>query len=141
MTPQERAERSAAVMLESDMATKTLGACLDEIGPGYAVLSMTVRPEHLNGHAICHGGIIYTFADTCFAVACNSYNQKFVSQHGEITYLAPGREGCRLVATACEKSIQGRTGIYDVRVQIRNGQILALFRGLCRAIRGSHFEE
>ena len=76
-------------MLVGDKATKALGGVIEKIGPGHCEMSMIVEDWHLNGHNICHGGYIYTLADSCFAFACNSFNQKYVSQHGEITYIAP----------------------------------------------------
>ena len=141
ITPTERAKRSADAMMKGDMATRALGGNLDDVGPGTAVMSMTIEDWHLNGHGICHGGYIYTLADSCFAFACNSFNQKFVSQHGEITYLAPGMPGDVLVATGRVISRQGRSGIYDVTVQNQGGQDIAQFRGLCRSIKGTHFDE
>ena len=141
ITDQERAEKSTSAMLKGDMATQALGAVIDSIGPGLCEMSMTVQDWHLNGHGICHGGYIYTLADSCFAFACNSFNQKFVSQHGEITYMAPGMPGDTLVASGRAVSRQGRTGIYDITVRNQEGQDIAHFRGLCRSIKGTHFEE
>jgi len=102
MTPQERAERSAAAMWENDAASQWLGIALDRITPGGAVMSLHVMPHHLNGHGICHGGYIFTLADTAFALACNSYNAVTVAQQNQITYLTPGKPGERLTATATE---------------------------------------
>ena len=141
MSPQACAERSASVMLEGDKATASLGASLDRVAPGEAEMSMVVEERHLNGHGICHGGYIYTLADSCFAFACNSFNQKFVSQHGEITYISAGMLGDRLTAIGRAISRQGRTGIYDVVVRNQADEDIAQFRGLCRSIKGTHFEE
>jgi acyl-CoA thioesterase len=141
MTPQERAEKSAAAMFATDSATTWLGARIDRIGPGTAVLSMEVAEHHLNGHRICHGGFIFTLADSAFAFACNSYNRLAVAQQNQITYLSPGREGERLVATAQETSRAGRSGVYDVTVTGADGRQVAVFRGLSREIGGVHFEE
>lgn len=141
ITPEIRAQRSAEEMYSGDEATRYLGASLDEVTPGSAVMTMTVKPHHLNGHGICHGGFLFTFADSCFAFACNSYNQKFVSLHGEITYMAPSFGGDVLTAVATEVSKQGRSGVYDIRVTNQNGDDIVLFRGLCRSINGTHFEE
>ena len=141
LSPEERARHAADAMMREDRATRFLGASLDDIAPGAAVMSMTVENWHLNGHGICHGGFIYTLADSCFAFACNSFNQKFVSQHGEITYLAPSMLGDVLTATGHAVSRQGRTGIYDVAVCNQSGHDIAQFRGLCRSIKGTHFEE
>jgi acyl-CoA thioesterase len=141
ITPEERARKSAEAMMKGDMATKSLGASLDHVGPGEAEMSMTVKDWHLNGHGICHGGYIFTFADSCFAFACNSFNQRFVSQHGEITYVAPGMPGDRLTATGRAVSRQSRSGIYDIVVRNQDGEEIAHFRGLCRSIKGTNFEE
>lgn len=95
----------------------------------------------MNGHGICHGGYIFTLADSAFAFACNSYNQLVVAQQNQITYLAPGKADERLTATALEKSKTGRSGVYDVTVTGEDGRVIALFRGLSRTIKGQHFEE
>lgn len=140
MTPQTRAEASAAAMLAGDAASRSLGITLEEVGPGTACCSLRVEDGHLNGHGICHGGFIFTLADTAFAVACNSYNQKAVAQHNTISYLAPGRAGALLRAEAVEVSRSGRSGVYDVTV--RDGAtIIALFRGASRQIGGTHVPE
>ncbi len=141
MTPQDRAERAAQMMWDDDPASQGLGMSLDMIGPGQAVMSMTVRPDMSNGHGICHGGFIFTLADSAFAFACNSYNHRVVAQHNSITYLAPGKLGERLVATASEASRTGRSGIYDVTVTGEDGRRVALFRGHSRQISGTHFDE
>jgi len=98
-----------------------------------------VLDHHLNGHKICHGGVIFTLADSAFAYACNSHNEKVVAQHNSISYIAPGHAGERLIATACETSKTGRNGIYDVTVTGDRGRKIAEFRGCCRVISGSHF--
>lgn len=100
MDPQTRAEACAAAMLAEDAASRGLGITPNRVAPGAASCALHVCPAHLNGHGICHGGIIFTLADTAFALACNSYNQKVVAQHNTISYLAPGRAGARLVAEA-----------------------------------------
>jgi acyl-CoA thioesterase len=141
MTPQLRAERSAEAMWANDRASKWLGMSLDAIGPGTATMSFTVQDHHLNGHSICHGGYIFTLADSAFAFACNSYNENTVAQQNQITYLSPGRVGERLTATATETSKTGRSGIYDITVTGEDGRKVAVFRGLSRTIKGHHFEE
>ena len=98
MTPQERAERSAAAMWATDAASKNLGLILDSVGPGTATMSFTVQEHHLNGHLICHGGYIFTLAESAFAFACNSRNQSTVAQHNVISFIAPGHLGDRLRA-------------------------------------------
>ena len=141
MTPETRATRSAAVMWANDVASQNLGMVIVHIAPGQATLSMTVTPQMLNGHKICHGGYIFTLADSAFAFACNSYTQLTVAQQNQVTYLTPGRAGERLTATALETSREGRSGVYDVTVTGADGRKIALFRGLSRTIKGQHFEE
>jgi acyl-CoA thioesterase len=114
---------------------------LDAVGPGTATMSFTVEDHHLNGHDICHGGYIFTLADSAFAFACNSYNQLAVAQENQITFLSPGRKGERLTAVAAEAAKTGRSGVYDIIVTGGDGRKVALFRGLSRIIKGQHFEE
>ncbi len=141
MTPQDRAEKAAAAMLANDNATRALGMQITRIGPGSATLTMQVREDMLNGHAICHGGYIFTLADSAFAFACNSYNRVTVAQQNQITYIAPGKLGELLTATATENARAGRSGVYDVRVTGGDGRTVATFRGLSRSIKGQHFPE
>lgn len=141
MTPQERAEKSAAAMWADDNASKWAGFEIAEIAEGRAVLEMTVAPHHANGHGICHGGITFMLADSAFAFACNSRNQSTVAQHNLISFLAPGRVGDRLRAEAVELSLQGRSGIYDIKVTNQDGRAIAEFRGMSRAINGQLFKE
>ena len=138
MTPQELAEASARALWNDDSASQRLGMVLDHIAPGEATLSMQLTEAMSNGHGTCHGGYIFTLADSAFAFACNSYNQRTVAQHASITYLAPGRLGDRLIAAAREVSRQGRSGVYDVRVTNQDGAQIAEFRGLSRTVRGTH---
>jgi acyl-CoA thioesterase len=90
-----------------------------------------------NGHATCHGGYIFTLADSAFAFACNTYDQRTVAQHVSITYIAPAFVGDRLAATAREVSRRGRGGIYDVRVTNQNDEQIAEFRGHSRTVKGT----
>jgi len=141
MTPEDRARKSAEAMWANDRASKWLGMTLDAVGPGTATMSFTVEDHHLNGHDICHGGYIFTLADSAFAFACNSYNQLAVAQENQITFLSPGRKGERLTAVAAEAAKTGRSGVYDIIVTGGDGRKVALFRGLSRIIKGQHFEE
>lgn len=141
MTPQDRAERSAAAMWATDAASKWLGITLDAVGPGTATMSLEVQDHHLNGHLICHGGYIFTLADSTFAYACNSYNAITVAQQNSVTYLSPGQPGERLTASAVESARTGRSGVYDITVTGSDGRKVALFRGLSRTIKGYNFEE
>lgn len=141
MTPQDRAQKVADLMMQADTASRDLDMELTHIAPGHATISMTVTETMLNGHRICHGGYIFTLADSAFAFACNSYNQATVAQQNQITYVAPGQLGERMTATATEVSKTGRSGVYDVAVTGEDGRTVALFRGLSRTIKGQHFDE
>lgn len=141
ITDQERAERSSVAMWKDDHASQAFGMTIESVGPGVATISMVVRKDHLNGHGSCHGGAIFTLADSAFAFACNSHNKVTVAQHCSVAFLAPGREGDRLTATAREVTLAGRSGIYDVTVTRDDGVAIAEFRGLSRTVSGTHFEE
>ena len=134
--PAELARRAAAAMWADDRASPGLGMSLDAVGPGTAMLSMTVGPTMVNGLDICHGGLIFTLADSAMAFASNSHNQRSVAQTAEIVFLAPARLGTLLVATATERHRAERTGIYDVTVRAATGETIAEFRGMTRTIAG-----
>ena len=131
------ARRSADAMWAEDRATQHLGMRIDDIAPGKAVLSMTVNDTMVNGHGFCHGGYIFTLADSAFAFACNSYGQRNVAQQCQITYVAPGKLGMRLTATAVERHKAERSGIYDITVRDETGCVIAEFRGHSRSIPGT----
>lgn len=141
MSPDERAEKSSQAMWKGDDASKWIGLSLIEVKEATATLALTVEQHHCNGHGNCHGGVIYSLADSAFAFACNSRNQATVAQHNTITYLAPGFLKDRLTAIAVETSLIGRTGIYDVRVTNQKNEVIAEFRGCSRTIKGQLFEE
>lgn len=141
MTPQDIAEGSARAMWNDDSTSQRLGMALDHVAPGAATLSMTVTDQMTNGHGTCHGGYIFTLADSAFAFACNSYNQRAVAQQAAITYIAPALLGDRLTAIAREVSRKGRGGIYDIRVTNQTGDHIAEFRGHSRTIKGTHLPE
>ena len=138
---QALAERVGRAMFAKDVASRSLGMRVEDIGPGRAELSMTVRPEMLNGHGICHGGFIFLLADSAFAYACNSYNRNTVAQGCSIDYIAPAHEGDELRATGTERSRSGRTGVYDIEVRDQRGRMIALFRGKSYRIDGHVVEE
>lgn len=138
MTEDQIAAACAQAMWADDNATQHLGMALDFVAAGHATMSMTVRREMTNGHGICHGGFIFTLADSAFAFACNTYNQRVVAQMAQITFLAPAFEGDRLTAVASELWKQGRGGIYDIHVTNQNGDAIAEFRGHSRSIKGTH---
>jgi acyl-CoA thioesterase len=131
------ARRCAEAMWADDTATQALGMEIVEVGAGRAVMAMTVAPAMVNGHGLGHGGYIFTLADSAFAFACNSYNQRSVAQHCSITYIAAARLGDRLTARAVERSRAGRSGIYDVTVTREDGTVIAEFRGHSRTIEGT----
>ena len=133
---QELAEAVAEAMWSRDRAAQALGMRIDSVAPGRASLSMPVRSDMLNGHHICHGGLIFALADTAFAYACNAYNLNTVGSGCSIDYVAPGKEGDTLQAIAVERSRSGRTGVYDVVVRDGAGRDLALFRGKSYRIAG-----
>ena len=133
---QALAERVAAAMFARDAASRAMGMTIAGVGPGHAELSMTVRKDMLNGHAICHGGFIFTLADSAFAFACNSYNLSTVASGCAIDFIAPAREGDVLTASARERSASGRTGVYDIEVTNQRGETIAYFRGKSYRIKG-----
>lgn len=139
--PQELAEACARAMWAGDPASQQLGMRIEHIAPGEATLSMELRDFMLNGHGLAHGGYVFTLADSAFAFACNGYNQRTVGHHAAITYLAPGRQGDRLTATAKELHRGRRDGIYDVHVTNDRGERIAEFRGHSRTVKGTHLPE
>jgi acyl-CoA thioesterase len=141
MTPEERARRSAEAMWADDRASRWAGLRLEAVGPGTARMSLEVAEHHLNGHGICHGGVIFTLADSAFAFACNSHNRVAVAQHNSVSYLTPAKGGETLTAEAREVSLTGRSGLTDVSVTAGDGRLVALFRGASRIVAGTHFEE
>ena len=134
--PQQLAEQVRDAMWVGDHATKMLGMRCVAVGPGTATFEMTVRTGMLNGHAICHGGLITTLADSTFAFACNSYNELTVASGFTVDLLAPGRLGDVLTARATEVSKAGRTGVYDIEVHNQRGERIAVFRGRSYTMRG-----
>ena len=127
--PQALAEEVSAAMWSRDRATQALSMQILSVKPGYALVSMPVLGDMLNGHHTCHGGYLFTLADSAFAYACNSHNQNTVASACHIDFLAPAREGEVLEAEAVERSLAGRTGVYDVTVRVPGGKTIALFRG------------
>ena len=126
---QALAERVGVGMMAEDAASRGLGMRVEAMGPGYARLSMRVRPDMLNGFKICHGGFVTLLADSAFAFACNSSNELTLAAGIVVDFVAPSMEGELLVAEAREVALTGRTGVYDVTVTNEKGQIVALLRG------------
>ncbi|MEP7296272.1 MAG: hydroxyphenylacetyl-CoA thioesterase PaaI [Burkholderiales bacterium] len=123
-------------MFRNDRASKMLGMQVVEVRPGSATLTMTIRDDMLNGHDICHGGLITTLADSAFAFACNSYNELTVASGFSIDLLAPGRLNDVLTARCVEVSKAGRTGVYDTEITNQRGERIAMFRGRSYTIKG-----
>lgn len=137
LSPQQLAEACAEAMYSRDMASQKLGMKIESVGPGRAVLSMQITDEMIQGHDSCHGGYIFTLADSTFAFACNTYDEATVASGCSIEYLAPGKSGDLLTAIGEERSRSGRTGVYDITVQNQHGKTVALFRGKSYKVRGS----
>jgi acyl-CoA thioesterase len=132
---ESRAREVGDAMWARDRASRELGMALEDIRPGYARLSMRVRADMLNGHGMCHGGLIFALADSAFAFACNSHGVVTVASGCTIEFLSPAGEGHELVAVAEERSREGRQGVYDVDVRRADGGLVATFRGRSRAHR------
>ena len=134
----EQSRQIGQALFALDIASKdTLGMELLACEPGRAVMRMAVRPLHLNGHQICHGGFIFTLADSTFAFACNSHNKNTVASGASIEFLRPSREGDVLTCEGVEQTLQGRHGIYDMRVSNQRGEVVAMFRGKSAQIPGT----
>lgn len=131
------AQSVAQAMFEADACSRGLGMELLEVRPGYARLRMPVRQDFLNGHQICHGGLIFTLADSTFAFACNTYNINTVAAGCSIEFLRPVPAGDVLTAEAEERVLNGRHGIYDIRITNRAGETVAMFRGKSAQIKGT----
>jgi acyl-CoA thioesterase len=140
LSGQQVATRAAEALWAGDAASRALGMEVTDVAPGRATVRMTVREDMVNGHAIGHGGLTFTVADTAFAFACNSYNRSTVAARCEISFRAPTRIGDVLVATAVERSREGRDGVYDVEVRVGE-TVVAELVGHSREIRGVLFEE
>ncbi|MCG8360391.1 MAG: hydroxyphenylacetyl-CoA thioesterase PaaI [Kiloniellales bacterium] len=141
MTPEALAKACAKTMWRDDLASQKLGMRLEAVAPGEARISMTVTEAMSNGHGMCHGGYVFTLADSAFAFACNGYNQRTVAQHCSITFVAPAYQGDRLTAVARENARFGRSGIYDITVTRDDGALIAEFRGHSRSVKGSLLPE
>lgn len=133
---QRLAERAAQALVENDKTAQSLGIRLEEVRPGYARMTMQVRADMLNGHHICHGGMVFTLADTAFAYSCNSHNDNTVAAAASIDFLAAAREGDELTAVATELWRSRRNGIYEITVTNQRNERIALFRGRSYRIDG-----
>ncbi len=136
------AQKVGQTLFAVDTASKdTMGMELVSCEPGRATLRMVVQPLHLNGHQICHGGFIFTLADSTFAFACNSHNKNAVAAGCSIEFLKPGQLGDVLTCYGIEQTLQGRHGIYDMRVTNQRGEVIAMFRGKSAQIQGNVIPE
>jgi acyl-CoA thioesterase len=136
------ARQCADAMWEGDAASRALGMTLDLVGTGRARMSMQIRSDMVNGHGLCHGGLIFSLADSAMAFAANSHGDRAVAQHCAVTFIRPAREGEVLTAEAEERSRSGRSGIYDVRVTgSSDGSVVAEFRGNARLSGGRFFSD
>jgi acyl-CoA thioesterase len=133
---QQTADLVREGMFRNDRASKLLGMQIVDVSPGSATLVMTIRDEMLNGHDICHGGLITTLADSAFAFACNSYNELTVASGFSVDLLAPGRLNDVLTARCTEVSKAGRTGVYDAVITNQRGERVAVFRGRSYTMKG-----
>jgi acyl-CoA thioesterase len=136
LSPDDLARACADAMWKDDDASQGLGMEILDVKAGQATLAMTVKPHMVNGHDIAHGGFIFLLADSTFAFACNSRNERAVAAQCNISFIKPGKLGDRLVATAKEISWTGRSGIYDVRVTV-DGVAIAELRGHSRTVGGA----
>ncbi len=142
MTADELAARVGAAMFEGDVASRdTMGMELLSCSAGRAVMRMRVDERHLNGHRICHGGFIFTLADSTFAFACNSHNKVTVAAGCSIEFLKPGQLGDVLTCEGVEQVLQGRHGVYDLKVSNQRGEVVAMFRGKSAQIQGTVIPE
>lgn len=136
MDPQTLAERATAAMFSRDRASQALGMRVARVAPGQADVTMTVRPEMLDGLGTCHRGFIFALADSAFSLASNSHNQNTMASGCTIDFLAPGRLDHVLTADAVEQSLSGRAGLYDITVTNQDGNRIALFRGKSSRLKG-----
>ena len=136
LTPQRIAERVRDHMWSTDRASQGLGMEVTAIGPGRCTVTMTVREDMLNGYGTCQGGLMTTLADSCFAFACNAYNEITVAAGFDVQIVAPGKLGDVLTATAVEISKTGRLGVYDVDVRNQRDERVLAFRGRSYTMKG-----
>jgi acyl-CoA thioesterase len=137
MSDFDLAKKCRDTMYAADVAVRSLDIEVAVTAVGAAEATLEVRPEMLNGHDVCHGGYLFTLADTAFAYACNSQNEITLASAASIEFLRPGKLGDRLQATAIERHRGGRTGVYDVRICNQDGAEIALFRGRSYSTRRS----
>ena len=130
------AERVRNHMWSTDRASQGMGMRVTAIGPGSCTMTMIVREDMLNGYGTCQGGLLTALADSCFAFACNAYNEITVASGFNVEIVAPGRLGDLLTATAVEVSKAGRMGVYDVDVRNQRDERVVAFRGRSYTLKG-----
>lgn len=121
-------------MMRRDRASARLGMVVERDDVGHAVVRMPLGEDMMNGHGVTHGGIVFSLADTAFAIACNDDALVTVSAGADISFLKATRAGQTLTATALVRSATGRSGIYDVTVVDETGDVVAEFRGRSRTL-------
>lgn len=134
------AQQSAHIMYHDDTCAKAMGMSIEKVEDGFAQLKMPITAKMLNGHKTCHGGQLFSLADTAFAYACNSQGYAAVASMCSIDFVRPGFEGDLLTATATMKHQGKRNGLYEVEIVNQNGKILALFQGRSHRL-GHRLEE
>ena len=134
------AQKVAEAMLAADQASRAMGMAIIAVSAGCATVQMTIRADMVNGHQTCHGGIIFTLADSAFAFACNNRNLLTVAAGCSIEFLAPAYAGDILTAEAREVALRGRTGVYDVAISNQTGIVIAAFRGRSHRLQGQIVE-
>ena len=142
MDAHDLAARVGQAMFAADAASREFMQMeLVRCEPGRATMRMTVREPMLNGHKICHGGLIFTLADSTFAFACNSRNKVTVAAGCSIEFLKPAHLGDVLTCEGVEQVLQGRHGVYDMKVSNQRGEVVAMFRGKSAQIQGTVIPE
>jgi len=141
MGARELAERTARALYQQDSLSRAFDMKIEEIGPGRACLKMLVRPDMTNGHGTCHGGVLFAFADSAFAFACNTYNARTVAAAASIEFLQAARQDDELTAVASEVWRSRRSGLYDVRILNQRKECIALFRGRSRQLDGKVIDD
>jgi acyl-CoA thioesterase len=135
-----QAQRIAEVIWPGDAASRWLGMKLEEVRPGYARLSMRVTADMVNGQQVCHGGLIFTLADSSFGYACNTHNHRALAAGASIRFLHPAHLGDLLMAECAETAKVARRGIYDAKVTNQKGDTVAVFRGESATVKGTWIE-
>ncbi len=135
-------------ILKDDYASEWMGIEVLSLGDGQASIRMTLRQEMLNGFGMAHGGMVFAFGDTAFALACNPATPApdaggasiTVASGVDINFLKPAFQGQVLTAVANRRASAGRSGLYDIQIYAADpeaalpGELIAEFRGRSRTI-------